>query len=118
MQAQSVTNDTMAISKRIERNKGGGRFGKPSGRLPGMLRLAIRELCLREGIENPYSLSQLSGLPYATCRRIWNETATRVDLSTLEALCVILECRPGMLFDYRPEPERVKRRSKKTKRTE
>src|SRR6266404_3588190 len=76
----------------------------------GMLRILIRETAIREGIENPNALAQATGLPYETCRRLWREDATRIDLVTIEVLCNTLKVRPGQLFDYEPETDRPKRK--------
>src|SRR5215813_754570 len=78
--------------------------------LPGVLRLLIRETAIREGIENPNALALATGLPYETCRRLWREESTRIDLRTIEILCNVLKVRPAQLFDYEPEPNRPKRR--------
>jgi len=77
-----------------------------------VLKLLIRETAIREGIENPNALAQATGLPYETCRRLWREDATRIDLLTIEVLCNTLQVRPGQLFDYDPEPDRLKRKRK------
>lgn len=81
---------------------------------PAMIRLVVREHALREGIENPYGLAMATGLPYETCRRIWHEKSSRIDLATIERLCDVLRLRPGQLFDYESEPDKPKkkRRSK------
>jgi DNA-binding Xre family transcriptional regulator len=76
----------------------------------GVLKVLIRETAIREGIENPNALAQATGLPYETCRRLWREDATRIDLLTIEVLCNTLRVRPGQLFDYDPEPDRLRKR--------
>jgi len=43
---------------------------------------------------------------------LWREDATRIDLLTIEVLCNTLQVRPGQLFDYDPEPDRLKRKRK------
>jgi DNA-binding Xre family transcriptional regulator len=78
----------------------------------GVLKVLIRETAIREGIENPNALAQATGLPYETCRRLWREDATRIDLLTIEVLCNTLQVRPGQLFDYEPELDRPKRKRK------
>jgi DNA-binding Xre family transcriptional regulator len=81
-------------------------FGSVTG---GMIRLVIREIAQREGIENPNALSQATGLPYETCRRLWQEKATMISLNTIERLCDVLRVRPAQLFDYEYEPGKAKR---------
>jgi DNA-binding Xre family transcriptional regulator len=74
-----------------------------------MIRLVVKEVAEREGIENPNVLSQETGLPYETCRRLWQEKATMLGLGTIERLCDVLHVRPGQLFDYEYEPDKAKR---------
>lgn len=73
-----------------------------------MIRLVVREIAQREGIENPNALSQAAGLPYETCRRLWQEKATMISLHTIERLCDALRVRPSQLFDYEYEPDKTK----------
>ena len=75
----------------------------------GMIRLVVKEIAQREGIENPNVLSQMTGLPYETCRRLWQEKATMISLNTIERLCDVLRVRPSQLFDYEYEPGNAKR---------
>ena len=86
----------------------GTSFGRVLGSMI-MIRLTIREIAQREGIENPNALSQAAGLPYETCRRLWQEKATMISLNTIERLCDTLRVRPAQLFDYEYEPDRAKR---------
>jgi len=65
-----------------------------------MLRLVVKELAEREGIENPNALAVATGLPYETCRRIWRGEPRLIGLDTIERLCDFLRVRPGQLFDY------------------
>ncbi|MBV9209620.1 MAG: helix-turn-helix transcriptional regulator [Acidobacteria bacterium] len=81
-------------------------FGRVLG---NMIRLVVREIAQREGIENPNALSQAAGLPYETCRRLWQEKATMISLNTIERLCDALHVRPAQLFDYEHEPGKAKR---------
>gem|GEM_PF-1203000 len=89
---------------------GASRDNTPFDNFGGVLRILIRETALREGIENPNALAQATGLPYETCRRLWREDATRIDLLTIEVLCKTLRVRPGQLFDYEPELDLPKRK--------
>lgn len=77
-----------------------------------MLRMTVKELAEREGIENPNMLSEATGLPYETCRRLWGETPSKIGLATIEALCDVLRVRPGQLFDYEYEPDKPKQPSR------
>ena len=59
-------------------------------------------------------LARAAGLDLKTVRAIRDNTATRVDLSTLDALAVALGCAAGDLLagpsGYRPAPSRPKGR--------
>ena len=77
-----------------------------------MIKLNVRETAEREGYENPNRLSEATGLPYETCRKLWRGEARRIDLNTIERLCDVLRLRPGQLFDYEHEPDKPKRKRK------
>lgn len=96
----------------VIRENGASRASARFDNFGGVLKLLIRETAIREGIENPNALAQATGLPYETCRRLWREDATRIDLQTIEVLCNTLHVRPAQLFDYEPEPDRPKRKTK------
>jgi len=85
-----------------------------------MIRLDIKEIATRAGFENPYALSIAAGLPYETCRKLWQQSLVRIDLRTLEKLCDALEVRPGLLFEYHKEkssgPKAKRRRLRKNTR--
>lgn len=83
---------------------------------PAMLRMVVKDVALREGIENPNALAEATGLPYETCRRLWNKTPAMIGISTIERLCDVLKVRPGQLFDYEHEPDKAERKVKKSKR--
>jgi DNA-binding Xre family transcriptional regulator len=75
---------------------------------PTMIRMTVKEIAGREGIENPNALSEATGLPYETCRRLWQGTPSKIGLNTIERLCDVLHVRPGQLFDYEFEPDKPK----------
>lgn len=77
-----------------------------------MIKLNVRETAEREGYDNPNLLSEATGLPYETCRKLWRGEARRIDLNTIERLCDVLRLRPGQLFDYEYEPDKPKRKRK------
>src|SRR5262245_45049690 len=92
--SHEVTTNIRVVSENAGR-RAAGRFVS----LPGVLRLLIRETAIRESIENPNALALATGLPYETCRRLWREESTRIDLRTIETLCNVLKVRPAQLFD-------------------
>jgi len=64
------------------------------------IRLAVKEVALKRGVESPYALKEKTGLGYAICHRLWQGEIRRVDLSTLESLCNALKVEPGALFKF------------------
>ncbi|MFD1864634.1 helix-turn-helix domain-containing protein [Planococcus chinensis] len=50
-------------------------------------------------------LSERVGITMANLSILKNGKAKAVRLSTLEAICKALDCQPGDLLEYRPEPE-------------
>lgn len=57
--------------------------------------MADRKISLNE-------LSQLVGITPANLSNLKNEKVSAVKLSTMEAICRVLNCQPGDLFEYRP----------------
>lgn len=47
-------------------------------------------------------VARLTGLHRNTVTLLYNETAARVDLETIEKLCELFECKVEDLFEYRP----------------
>ena len=66
----------------------------------GTIQLKVKEVAIQKGIENPFALSQKSGLNYAVTYRLWHSEQRRIDLGTLERLCDTLKVKPGQLFEY------------------
>jgi DNA-binding Xre family transcriptional regulator len=75
-----------------------------------MIRFTVAEVAIKEGYENPNQLSEASGLPYETCRNIWNDSAQRIDKSTLARLCAVLKARPGLLIEWTPTDDDLPRK--------
>ncbi|WP_312200297.1 helix-turn-helix domain-containing protein [Anaerospora hongkongensis] len=48
-------------------------------------------------------LQEISGVNKNTLYAIYNNTATRMDLSVLDRLCTALECQPGDILEFIPE---------------
>ena len=70
----------------------------------GKITLKVREVSESKGINNPFALSQNTGINYAICYRLWHSQQRRVDLGTLERLCDALKgTPPGRLFEIRDE---------------
>lgn len=71
-----------------------------SDSLPPMLRMIVKDVAIRANIHNANALSEATGLPYETCRRLWGNTPAMVGIKTIEKLCDVLQVQPGQLFDY------------------
>jgi putative transcriptional regulator len=56
--------------------------------------IAIR-LEERFGAETMYSIAKRAGLDYMTVYNLAKGRSKRIDLSTLAALCDVLQCQPG-----------------------
>jgi DNA-binding Xre family transcriptional regulator len=69
------------------------------------LKLQVQEIGRRQGIENAAQLAKLTGLGMTSAYQLWQGTAKRVSLKTLNTLCNKLRTHPAILFDYQPDPE-------------
>jgi putative transcriptional regulator len=49
-------------------------------------------------------VARMTGVNRGTITRLYQETAVRVELDTLEALCRLLDCGVGDLFEYITDP--------------
>ena len=47
-----------------------------------------------------------TGLHRNTVTHLYNETATRIDLETIDGLCSLFQCKVGDLFEYIPSEAR------------
>lgn len=66
----------------------------------GRITLRIKEVAEAKGYDNPFALSQATGINYAICYKLWHTERRRVDLGTLEKLCDALKVSPGRFFEY------------------
>jgi DNA-binding Xre family transcriptional regulator len=69
-------------------------------KLRRVITFIVKELALRAGFNNPNELAQATGLHYESVRRLWMGTSRRLDLDTLEKLCLTLQVPPGQLFKF------------------
>jgi DNA-binding Xre family transcriptional regulator len=69
----------------------------------GTVHLVVRAVAEAKGVKTPFALSNLTGLNYAICHRLWQGEQQRVDMSTLASLCDALKIKPGQLFEYTPD---------------
>ncbi len=52
-------------------------------------------------------VAQRTGLNRSTITALYNETATRVDLSAIESLCNLFQCQVGELLEIVPDKHEV-----------
>ncbi|WP_243830276.1 helix-turn-helix transcriptional regulator [Caballeronia sp. SBC1] len=50
-------------------------------------------------------VSRLTGLNRSTVSYLYKETATRLDVAAIDALCRLFQCQVGDLFEYVPDSD-------------
>jgi DNA-binding Xre family transcriptional regulator len=75
-----------------------------------MIRLAVKEIAEKEGISSPRELERATGLSYATAHALWNGQPRMIQLDTIELICTRLGVRPGQLFEFEPNRDKLSRR--------
>lgn len=71
-----------------------------------MIRCHLSVLMGREKLRIS-DVAQKSGLNRSTVTALYNETATRIDLATIEILCGVFRCQVGDLFEIVPSTTRT-----------
>lgn len=66
---------------------------------------ALRVLQMR-GIERPYSYLRRHGFTHSTAGNIINNRVFRFNIEHLEQLCLLLNCVPSDLFEWRDEADK------------
>lgn len=64
------------------------------------IRWKVREIAEAQGIKNPVELQERLGVVYNTARGLWLGFPSRIDLPTLNRVCVRLNCKPGDLLEF------------------
>lgn len=67
-----------------------------------MVRCRLSELMGRDKLRVA-DVARLTGLNRSTVTALYNETVSRVDLPTIEALCKLFRCQVGDLFMIAPD---------------
>lgn len=57
-----------------------------------MVKLTIRQAAEKKGITTAYQLQKAMNIPPAMAARLWKGEMKMIALSTLDALCEVLEC--------------------------
>lgn len=69
------------------------------------MRLKVKEIAQRVGIENAKQLAKVTGLSVTSCYQLWNGTAKAISFESLNTLCNVLKAGPAILLDYTPDVE-------------
>lgn len=67
-----------------------------------MIRCHLSELMGRHKLRIS-DVARLAQLNRSTVAALYRETATRIDLPTIERLCIVLRCNVGELFEVVPD---------------
>jgi putative transcriptional regulator len=67
-----------------------------------MIKLRVKEILDQKGYTK-YWLYKQMGMSYQNFSKMINNETSSIKYSNLEALCDILQCTPGDLFEYAPE---------------
>lgn len=69
-----------------------------------MIKFRLHKVAADRDVMKIGEMAEHAGLNFKTVSSLWNNNTLRVDLSTLNALCEALNCTPGDLLEYVPEP--------------
>jgi len=72
------------------------------------MRWTVRQVAEAKGIKNARELGDKIEASYSSIYPIWNGTAKRVDLETLNKLCNLLDVPIGMLLSHIPDGSKEK----------
>lgn len=70
-----------------------------------MVRIKIREIAEKKGINNPFQLMKVTGLNYAQCHLYWNSQPKQIGVEALNRLCMALGVTPGEIFEFESDPD-------------
>ena len=65
-----------------------------------MIEVRIREVCESRGIDTAYRLQVEAGFTPTLASSLFNQTFKQLSLTTLNRLCVVLDCGPGHLLRF------------------
>ena len=70
-----------------------------------MLKFNISRILKEKGIERPYSYFISKGYQRDKAQRLGKDTLKTINLQTLEHLCVLFDCTPNELLEWKPGKE-------------
>lgn len=59
-----------------------------------MVKLRIREVAEQKGLKTAYQLQKAMNVQPTTAARLWKAKMGKIALTTIDALCEVLECEP------------------------
>ena len=71
------------------------------------IRVRLRDLLEKRGMAQT-ELQARSGLGYSTINALYHGKTERVEFSTLNALCEVLDCSVGEILEHVPEKRRTR----------
>jgi DNA-binding Xre family transcriptional regulator len=75
-----------------------------------MIKINIRPYAKARGYSNARTFADAMGASYNGSYKLWRGTIKRLDLSTIERVCYLLDITPGLMFEYFREPMNIKPR--------
>ena len=72
-----------------------------------MIKVKIKEVAARMGVEKAYQLEKLTGFFPSKAANCFKGEWIRVDLETLNTLCNFLKCTPNDLLEFTPDPDTI-----------
>lgn len=68
-----------------------------------MITIRIREMAERRGMKTAYQLMRAADVHPAVATRWWTNNLYRMDISTINKLCNVLECKPNDILVFTPD---------------
>ncbi len=68
---------------------------------PTNLVLNIQHICAVKNIDRPFTFLRKAGFTHNTASMLANNQITSINLAHIERLCIIFNCTPNDLFDYK-----------------
>ena len=64
--------------------------------------LNIAHICAVKNIDRPFTFLRKNGFTHNTATQLINNEVKAINLAHIEKLCLIFNCTPNDLFDYKP----------------
>lgn len=68
-----------------------------------MIKVKIKEVGERMGINNAYQLEKITGFYPSKAAHLWKGEWVRADLDTLNTLCNLFNCTPNDILEFTPD---------------